>query len=484
MPPVDPYLTSQITKFWRWWDTAEPRIHAELAGNTRGREFRSIGRRVQLLHRNMSWEVAPGAQAQHRLTLRPFADPDLREVARLWLAAAPPPDAIWEFGSGRPPDPALESFRLLSVDGELVAVERLDLLEDLREDGLSVETIELAEMRVSPTWDPDRERVNVSYWHPVIASLDAEAAEEIAPPAIAGLLGDEVALRWLGEMTLDRHLTGGLALGQLGTWIAERSATATGQRWVTERRRDQRGRHVAVRFNAAQKSMDLPARSAGLAVVLQRGTADVEGPDPETAMEPLRDLVANLDGDSVRLVEVSEATRLSVYFVSADPRADRRAANAWERRHPNADADVEMERRPKWFDQMRLGELGAARNVSWEAAPAIKTRGNGRLYRRARWIERNPRRLFMTPLLLGIAAVTVGVAIPSMAHEAALSLIGIAGLTGLAIGTYMAASTYVTLRNNAALGILALLFDAWRILVIFAVSLALVIVYLDQVLTT
>lgn len=482
MTTVDPYIASQIAKFWKWWAGASTRIHNEVAAEDYGRERRAIANRLAMLDRKLRWEIRPGTYAQHCLMLLPRQDPDRRHLVRLLLASAPPVDAIWEYAAGRPPNPVLETLEIGSVDGELLSIDVADLPDHPEELGVTIERVALADMRVVPSWDADFERAELRFWHPVFARMDPAEAFEIGQPAIAGLLGDEDELRWLGELRADPSIGSheGIALSELRAWIDRQAATATGNRWITERRRDQRKRYVAVRFNAAQKPMDLPPGRSGIAVVLQRTVQDVEAPETKAALEPVADLVANLDPGTVRLLEVSEWKRLTVVFVSADIGADRRAVRAWERRWPKVDAEFEVKRRPKLTEQLELGELGRGRKVTWEAAPTMRTRGDGRLYRRARWIERHPRRLLVPPLLTAVAVILLGVAVPSYAHLAAALLIGVAGVIGALIATYMASSTYVTLRNSKALGLIAVLVDGWRIGVIMVFSLALIVIALDE----
>ncbi len=504
MPLFTP--AASVALFWKWWPKERDKIRAEVeAGQAHGKAHMRLHREIAYLDRNMRWVIEDGSWARHRLVLRPLGDPNCRLAARLWLESAPKQDASWEFGVGLPPRPVTETLRLATIDGAPVLVEDLadylhldeadtdvddpdageeDLLRRFSEaSGLDVEveTVALADLHAKPSWDADAERFDVRVWHPAFAHIDSAEAETLGAPAIATMLGDEDEARWLGGVVVDPNLQDGLDLPALRAWVDRQVLTATGDRWVTARHRDQGNRRVAVRFNAARKEMDDPVwpSSNGLLVVLHRNVADVEAPEAERTLAVLRDLESRLSPGTARLVEVSEAGRLSVVYVSADRKADGRAAKAWAKGLPKLQIDVETDVEPRWIKQMGLTDLRLRPDTGWDSAPKMKTRPDGRLYRRAKWIERHPWRLLSAPISAAIGAIVLGIALPSAARDAALLLIGVAGVGGVALSTYVASSTYVTFRNNPALGFIALLFDGWKILVTLGISLVLILIYLD-----
>jgi hypothetical protein len=409
--------------------------------------------------------------------LRPRDDPSRRRLARLWIEAAPSADSIWEFASSRPPNPAVGTLEMPIVDGELMPPDPEYDLDELKDYGVEVETVALADMRAQPSWNPDYERADVRAWHPAFARLAAEDAQDVAQSTIASLLGDEDELRWLGGVVVDPNLGGGLELPALKPWFDHQALTTTGDRWLIDRRRDQRGRNVVLRFNAAQKPMDLPPASYGLLLALQRTVEDVEAPEAPETIAAISELTTTLNAATVRLFEVGESSRLTLVFVAAAPWADEIAARKWAGRFPKLHVGVASGRVSSLSKQMQLSDVGRSRDVPWDAALPIKTRDKGPLYDRAHSIVRNPRRLFAGPLFVEIGALLLGVAVPSLAHEAALQVIGILGVTGVLIALYQAASTYVTVRDSAALGCLAILIDGWKILVILGISLALILIY-------
>jgi hypothetical protein len=456
----------------------------------------------------MRYEVALGSTAKYRLTLRPMGDPKRRRIARAWLQKAPAADAMWEYTLDRPPQPITETLQIATIDDEPVLVddireylhldedeEFLKAIEDgvpegvaiersLRGSGVNVkvESLALADMVLRPTWDEDTERASIRFWHPGFARIPRDEAPDIGESAIAAFLGDADMARWFDKVSVDRRLRDGLDFPGLRAWLDDHVQGATGDRWVTARRLGRSGRHVALRFNAARKPMDAPLDGRGLLVVMYRNVADVESPEAGSVQEALRDLAAHVAPGTERLLEVSEEWRHTSIWLVADKKADVRAAKAWQKRHKALDTDLDIRDEASWIEQFRLGEMRPYRG-EWAGAPPIRTQADGSLYRRAHWIVRHPWRVLSGPIFIALGAIVMAIVVPSMARDAGLLLIGAAGVGGLGLTTYMAASTYVTLRDSPKLGILTLLLDGWKILVALAFSLVLIIVYIDAYLT-
>ncbi len=68
-----------------------------------------VGTRVQAIA-PLAFETGPGRVARHMLVVSPAGDPELREVAERWLAAAPQPDAAFEYATWRQPVPDAEQL--------------------------------------------------------------------------------------------------------------------------------------------------------------------------------------------------------------------------------------------------------------------------------------------------------------------------------------------------------------------------------------
>ena len=92
-----------VSAFWRWWSEGGARRAATAyeSGDVR-RVVPEITSLVEAVDPGLSWEFVPGrGGSRHRLTVTAAGVPELRGVARRWLAAAPPADETWCFGDLR-----------------------------------------------------------------------------------------------------------------------------------------------------------------------------------------------------------------------------------------------------------------------------------------------------------------------------------------------------------------------------------------------
>ena len=92
-----------VEQFWRWWSTGgAERATAALDGGDERRVVPEITSLVEAIDPGLWWEFSPGTDgAAHRLTVTAAGAPELRGVARRWLAAAPEAGTDWEFGDLR-----------------------------------------------------------------------------------------------------------------------------------------------------------------------------------------------------------------------------------------------------------------------------------------------------------------------------------------------------------------------------------------------
>jgi hypothetical protein len=103
-----------IAEFWAWWSTSGAERAAGLFdGGGQPDELtalaQEVGTRVQAIA-PLAFETGPGRSARHMLVVSPAGDPELREVAERWLAAAPQPDAAFEYATWRQPVPDAEQL--------------------------------------------------------------------------------------------------------------------------------------------------------------------------------------------------------------------------------------------------------------------------------------------------------------------------------------------------------------------------------------
>ena len=103
--------------FWRWWQAeGAAQLADSLAGEDLAGVKQKITSRVAGIDPRLTWSVAPGVRAKHRLVVSGNGDPNVLLTARRWLRKAPEEDRVWEYRDQRP---AMENVAglTLSVDG-------------------------------------------------------------------------------------------------------------------------------------------------------------------------------------------------------------------------------------------------------------------------------------------------------------------------------------------------------------------------------
>lgn len=185
---LDVYMQSdRIEAFWKWFvSNAEP-IGAEPDCPAIVEE---LDRRVSELHKDISWEIGPGASTPWQLVLSPNLNPQLRAVVKTVVKAAPNvPD--WAFFAARRPKDWDYKFVLKDVGSEPVLVDttawRFVLLR--YSDGQYEIILEGQNM---PVMSEDR------CW-------------QAAAITLASILGEDVLMDKVCEFSLVRELTDDLA---------------------------------------------------------------------------------------------------------------------------------------------------------------------------------------------------------------------------------------------------------------------------------
>ena len=80
-----------IADFWGWWASAgRAAAEAGIGGAGFGRFTSEMTARVQAMHPDLAWELAPGAQAEHALIVTAAGVPGQRRIAERWYQQAPP----------------------------------------------------------------------------------------------------------------------------------------------------------------------------------------------------------------------------------------------------------------------------------------------------------------------------------------------------------------------------------------------------------
>jgi hypothetical protein len=171
--------TTAVPEFWQWWATlGAAACAAALAAGRTADVVSPLGAAVTRLHRELSWELAPGTTSEHVLVVTAAGDPRLRALARRWLRAAPPADAVWEYADTRP-------------------AER-DLTWALQVEGAEVDA---AGAVLACHLDEERACVDVVLHHPRYAALPADLRDQVTFLLLDHALGEQAVETWIGAVS-------------------------------------------------------------------------------------------------------------------------------------------------------------------------------------------------------------------------------------------------------------------------------------------
>ncbi|WP_089299952.1 hypothetical protein [Haloechinothrix alba] len=160
-------------EFWRHWAELLPEISAALGEGKVQRVEHRLCELVAALHPDLQFSIERGVHAVYALVLSSREDPAVRPYTDAWIAAAPQPDAMWEYHDSVPavPDPSEVTINV----GEV--------------------RVALADVRVAAHVDADA--VDVSVHHPLLGELDGSRRETMTFLPLEATLGERLAARWL-----------------------------------------------------------------------------------------------------------------------------------------------------------------------------------------------------------------------------------------------------------------------------------------------
>lgn len=187
-----------VTAFWRWWaEGGRQRATAAVESGSARRVVPEITSHIEAIDPGLSWEFVPGERGgPHRLTVTSAGVPELRGVARRWLAGAPRADGRWSFGDLREPVSGSAMFfrhrRLVFDEAEVV----VDV-------GLS--------------------QADVTVHHPGFAGLEGADAGIGAYLLLDAVCGEAPVEMWIGRIRADAVAPGddAVALSELPGILGE-----------------------------------------------------------------------------------------------------------------------------------------------------------------------------------------------------------------------------------------------------------------------
>lgn len=174
--PVD--HASRAEAFWRRWHELLPEVSAALGEGQPHRVEPLLADALAQLHPDLAFSLERGTEAVYALVVSARADPQLRPCTDAWMAAAPAPDATWEYHDAVPPVPDPTQVTL-----------------NLRE-----RAYPLSEMRVAPTVDRGRGLVDVAIFHPGFGDLDEAAKAALTFMPLDAALGERLAADRIGRV--------------------------------------------------------------------------------------------------------------------------------------------------------------------------------------------------------------------------------------------------------------------------------------------
>ncbi|AVZ40032.1 MULTISPECIES: DUF695 domain-containing protein [unclassified Dietzia] len=164
-----------VATFWRWWSEGGCRrtTAAIESGNAR-RVVPEITSLIEAIDPGLSWEFVPASEGDpHRLTVTAAGVPELRGVARRWLAQAPPDDSEWTFADLRDPVPG----RAMHFRDRRLGFDEAEVVVDV---GLS--------------------RADVTVHHPGFAGLVGSDPSIAAYLLLDAMCGEAAVETWVGTI--------------------------------------------------------------------------------------------------------------------------------------------------------------------------------------------------------------------------------------------------------------------------------------------
>jgi hypothetical protein len=324
-------IEQRLDAFWTWWASAKDGIAADIGRGTVAGRAGEISAEVNRLHKKLAWELSPGSTAEHALVVSPEGNPELRPIALRWAAAAPSPDATWEYHPSRQPGPP----HVLEIRGTRVP---------------------FSEVRSTTSWDESRELLTVAIWHPALDGLPSEVKAQIAFLFLDNLVGEDDVERWIGAIEADPDAVAGITPDELRDEVRRRAAASTGDQWSLIEARDGRDDPVLVRLNSSLKRIDHPYASHHLEVVVERGLdAAADAADREAIDRAEHELVAALAGVATEAAHITDRRRRVTHFVCEDGDRALEIARHWTARYPQWGTNATVEADPGWAFRRSYG---------------------------------------------------------------------------------------------------------------------------------
>ena len=223
-----------IDGFWTWWADAKERLAPAVDAGDLSRLPTEIGTRVRRIHSGLSWEVGPGVDARHGLCISGEGDLELRALAGRVVEQAPSTDAEWEYYPAR------------RAKGDLLFSIQVGATE-----------VSASDARFGIDTDAERERLDLTIWHPIYASVPDQVRKQIGLLLLDSLVGEDGIEKWIGgiDVVADEPPEAVDATGLLQA-LRDLESAATGERWAILSATSRNGVPFVIAINVALKPID------------------------------------------------------------------------------------------------------------------------------------------------------------------------------------------------------------------------------------
>jgi hypothetical protein len=281
--------------------------------------------RVRSIHKDLGCELTSGLKSRHAFTISARGNRAIRPLAQKWLAAAPVPDATWEYHSARPAGhrPHAEFGGLVLAEEDYLIVFRVD--ERLR-------------------------RLDLTAFHPAYMGMPESKRLVCLSLFLCDLLGEDDAERWIGQF----EATASPSTGAIGTHalLAEiehlRGLPATTGATIIQGF-DAKKRPISVVADLQMKRIDhLLQNQHGSVTIPLAGDWPPPGADLE-ALDTLEEcLTDRLEGTATWAARTTRPGRRTIHLVAQDAAAAGEIVEAWIRENPNLHATTTWQSDPEW----------------------------------------------------------------------------------------------------------------------------------------
>jgi hypothetical protein len=260
-------------------------------------------KRVEAMHPDLAWELAPGGHAEHLLIVTAAGIPEPRRIAERWYQQSPVVDGVWEYHPARQASPS-SLMAVLEFGGH---------------------KLNLAELRFDLHVDNDRDVIDTVVFHPSFTRMPSQARGHVGFLALDWALGEDGVTRWIGVFqTSDTRPAAGVPADGLIAAVEALASRATEPRWALLRG-ERNGAVVLASLAIPAKWVDHPLMDQHIAVTLPFVDQTPEGLPGPISLDQLRELEDELTDrlPPGALLVAHETTRgvrtLHVYADSDEP---------------------------------------------------------------------------------------------------------------------------------------------------------------------